>query len=533
MTMAIRVLVVEDSLTVRKRLVEVLGEDPELAVVGEAADGKQAIELCQRLRPDVVTLDMMMPVMTGVAATEYIMAYCPTPILVVSASTNRGELFRTYDALAAGAIDVLDKPTGGEPDGAWEARLRSAVKLISRIKVITHPRAKLALGSAAADPPAAPRGAAADSRAAPPGAAPDRSAPARLVAIGGSTGSPAAVVDILRALPPDFPAPILLVIHINEPFGAAFAEWLDGQSGLRVRYPRGRGAALASGRRAGPHGAAGQAPRPSRRNRSGSSSGRSATAASHRSTSCSSRSPSRRAADTVACLLTGMGRDGALGLEAIRRAGGTTVAQDEATSAVFGMPREAILLGAAEQVLPLSRHRARAGRRHRQAGRAGRAMTPVLIVDDSLTVRMDLVEAFAAAGFEPVPCADGASAREALARRERRAGGARRDAAGRGRARAPRRAAALSAASQDAGHAPLDRGRGAEPDPGARDRRGRVRGQTLRCLGGWWRARASSCAALRRATRSPGSGRQSSSSTTASPCARSSGRSSSARGWRS
>src|SRR5690242_12529067 len=136
----IRVLVVEDSLTARKLLVEVLTASPDIEVIGEAPDGKRAIELCQRLRPDVVTLDMMLPVMTGLAATEYIMAYCPTPIVVVSSSTNRGELFRTYEALAAGAIDVLDKPKGDEPDGEWEARLLSTVKLVSRIKVITHPR---------------------------------------------------------------------------------------------------------------------------------------------------------------------------------------------------------------------------------------------------------------------------------------------------------------------------------------------------------------------------------------------------------
>src|SRR5271168_5256759 len=126
-----RVLVVDDSLTARKHLVEVLNADPELEVAGEAEDGKQAIELCRALRPDVITLDMMLPVMSGLAVTEYVMAYCPTPILVVSSSTNRGELFRTYEALAAGALDVLEKPLGDEIDEAWERRLRSTVKLVS------------------------------------------------------------------------------------------------------------------------------------------------------------------------------------------------------------------------------------------------------------------------------------------------------------------------------------------------------------------------------------------------------------------
>ncbi len=341
MKMPIRVLVAEDSLTVRKRLVEVLSEDPDLRVVGEAADGRQAIEQCERLRPDVVTLDMMMPVMTGVAAAEWIMAYCPTPILVVSASTNRGELFRTYDALAAGAIDVLEKATGAEPDGAWEARLRATVKLVSRIKVITHPRAKLGLGAAALAP-----------RAPWPPPARERGAPARLVAIGGSTGAPAAVVDILRALPPDLAAPILLVIHINEPFGAAFAEWLDGQSSLRVRYPR-DGEPLWDG------GGARVLMAPPGRHLVLRGGALRLVAGPERHSCLPSvdvlfESVAAEAGrDTVAALLTGMGRDGAEGLAAIRRAGGATIAQDEATCAVFGMPREAILLGGAEQVLPL------------------------------------------------------------------------------------------------------------------------------------------------------------------------------------
>src|SRR5579863_6641406 len=213
----IRVLVVEDSLTVRKRLLEVLATDPEIQVVGQAGDGKTAIELCQKLRPDVVTLDMLLPVLSGLAVTEYIMAYCPTPILIVSSSTNRGDLYKTYDALAAGALDVLEKPKGDEMDGAWERSFVSTIKLVSRVKVITHMRGRLQTGPKISFPSAI----AAHS-------------PYRLVAIGASTGGPAAVVEILRDLPPDFPLPILVVIHIGEAFGRLLAEWLDSQSRLPV-----------------------------------------------------------------------------------------------------------------------------------------------------------------------------------------------------------------------------------------------------------------------------------------------------------
>ncbi len=334
----IRVLVVEDSLTVRKRLVEVLGADPEIEVVGEAADGKEGIELCRALRPDVVTLDMMMPVMTGLAATEYIMAYCPSPILIVSSSTNRGEVFKTYDALAAGALDVLEKPTGEEEEGGWEAGLVGRVKLVSRIKVITHPRARLGPGRRAAAPPETREPA-------------ERRAGCRLVALGASTGGPGALVTILRSLPPDFPLPLLIVIHLGRPFAGPFAEWLDGQSPLRVAYasdgqalPR-AGAVLAP---PGFHLALRE--------------GKLRLTEDPERHSCRPsvdvlfESVAREAgAGGAGVLLTGMGRDGAEGLLAIRRAGGVTISQDEATSVVYGMPREAALLGAASQVLPLDR----------------------------------------------------------------------------------------------------------------------------------------------------------------------------------
>jgi two-component system chemotaxis response regulator CheB len=352
-----RVLVVEDSLTVRKRMLEVLGADPDIEIVGEADDGKRGIELCQHLRPDVVTLDMMLPLMSGLAAAEFIMAYCPTPILIVSASTNRGELFKTYEALAAGALDVLDKPLGNELDDAWEQKLVSTVKLLSRIKVITHPRARLGpMGQVPVGPASMEAMGRGTSLATPtPGAERQtrwREGGLRAVAIGVSTGGPAALIEILRGLPHGFPLPILLVIHIGKLFAPAFADWLDGQSPVRVAY-------AADGDPLPPFG-----------------DGRVLLACpdSHlvlrqgklrltRDPEQHSCRPSvdvlftslaeELGADCAACLLTGMGEDGAEGLLAIRRAGGRTIAQDEATSVVFGMPREAIRLGAAEQILPL------------------------------------------------------------------------------------------------------------------------------------------------------------------------------------
>ncbi|MGH8665289.1 MAG: chemotaxis-specific protein-glutamate methyltransferase CheB [Burkholderiales bacterium] len=326
----LRVLVAEDSLTVRKRLCEVLASVPDIDVVGEAADGRQAIELCVALRPDVVTLDMMMPVMSGLAATEYIMAHCPTPILIVSASTNRGELFKTYDALAAGAIEAMDKPQGDEVADAWELRLIDTVRLISKIKVITHPRARLASQGTSPLLQAWP------SRC-------------RVVAIGASTGGPGAVVRVLHGIPAGLPVPILLVLHIGDPFAPALADWLDGQSAHRVRFISG-GQPLAS---------PGVWLAPAGRHLIVQN-GRLRLSDAPERHSCR---PSvdvlfesvahECGAAAVACLLTGMGRDGAEGLLRIRLAGGLTIAQDEATCVVYGMPREAALIGAAERILPL------------------------------------------------------------------------------------------------------------------------------------------------------------------------------------
>ena len=334
----IRVLVVEDSLTVRKYLVDVLNRDPDLEVIAEAENGRRAIELCESLRPDVVSLDMMLPVMTGLAVTEYVMAYCPTPILVVSASTNRGELFKTYEALSAGAVDVLEKPGGKQSGCPWEQAYVQTVKMVSRIKVITHPRARLAPGRLERRQPALPSG---TTRRA-----------YRCVAMGASTGGPGAVVRLLRGLPADFPLPILLVIHIGAPFGGALTEWLNLVSPIPVVTAQ-------DGQLLPPVGEPQVILAPSDRHLLIRGNRLWTTADPERhycrpSVDVLFESLAAALGDAViACLLTGMGRDGAAGLLAIRRAGGMTFAQDKHSCVVFGMPREAIALDAARHVLPL------------------------------------------------------------------------------------------------------------------------------------------------------------------------------------
>jgi two-component system chemotaxis response regulator CheB len=305
----------------------------------------------------VVTMDMMLPTMSGLVATEHIMAEHPTPILVVS-SADRQELFSTYNALAAGAVDVLEKPRGDDTDTDWGRRLCAAVRLVSRIRVITHPRARLDGREKGGGAPPMPI----------PMPAPDGS-PAQVVALGASTGGPGALTELLRALPPRFAPPVLCVQHIaaSEPFAVAFSDWLAGQTGRDVTYATDGAPVRSLGARVV------LAP-PDRHMVVRDGLLRLSDGPPRHSCRPSVDVLFESVADefgpaATGALLTGMGRDGADGLLRMRSRGAVTFAQDEASCIVYGMPREAALLGAAAYILPPARIAARVAELQMAGGR--------------------------------------------------------------------------------------------------------------------------------------------------------------------
>jgi two-component system chemotaxis response regulator CheB len=329
----IRVLVAEESTLLRERMVLALGAAPGVEVVAETADGRAAVELCVALRPDVAVLGLVLPGMSGAAATEYLMRHCPMPVLIVSDDERAANLGAGQAARAAGAIEVLQKPRSGAPGSDWDAVLVATVRLIARIRVVTR------IG------PVVPMAHQSPAQSVRPTSA------YGLLAIGASTGGPGAVATLLSGLPPSFELPILLVVHVGEAFGFSFAEWLEDAGGRPVRLAK-HGEALSA-----TTGQVIMAPPGSHLTLESAHLQLSRGPERH---SCRpsvdvlfeslARKPGPRA---VACLLSGMGRDGAEGLLAVHRSGGLTIAQDEASSVIYGMPGEAVRLGAAQYVLPV------------------------------------------------------------------------------------------------------------------------------------------------------------------------------------
>lgn len=330
----IRVLVVDDSATSRLLLVAILRADPGIDVIGQAADGLEAVAMVKRLHPDIVTMDVQMPKLDGFAATKRIMVEAPTPILITTGIDPRA-LSVSLEAVRMGALAVHAKP--GDPRSPTfdeEAReLVRQVKAMSRVKVVRH----YDLAPAPVAPPAASAHALHD-------------APAEVVAIAASTGGPAAIHRILTVLPADFPVPILIVQHISRGFSGGFAGWLDKASAVRVKLAEegevlrpgtvyvgvdDRHLCVSAARRIHLSSEAevgGFRP-------SGTPLFESVAAAFGR--------------NAVAVILTGMGRDGVDGLRAIRNAGGRIVAESEATAVIYGMPAAAVNEGLADLVLPL------------------------------------------------------------------------------------------------------------------------------------------------------------------------------------
>jgi two-component system chemotaxis response regulator CheB len=342
------VLLVDDSPSVRAVLRRFLARTGDISVVAEAADGAQAVQAVLDHLPQVVVMDLQMPVMDGYDAIERIMTLRPTPILVLSSRANRNQMQTAFEAIRRGAIEVLPKP---EDTGSWEVLADSLPRTV-RVVAAARPRAL--------PPPARARrgsggpgagGARPASVASTAGAGGARGGGGlRWVAIGASTGGPAAIRELLEEIPPEPPVSFLIVQHIAAGFEAAMAEWLNKELPLDVRLARDAESPRRGAVRLAPAGAhlrleAGgvlrlDAETPARRG--------------HRPSvddlfrSCADSFPRQSAG----VLLTGMGADGVEGLAALRGAGALTLAQDEATSVVFGMPRVALERGAAERALP-------------------------------------------------------------------------------------------------------------------------------------------------------------------------------------
>jgi two-component system chemotaxis response regulator CheB len=326
----IRVLIAEDSLTTRILLGAILGSDPEIQVVGQACNGIEAVQQTRELRPDLVTMDIHMPLLDGLEATKEIMVTAPTPIVIVTGSSGARDLAGSMHALRAGALDVIAKPPGPTAPGFEESarKLIATIKAMSQVKVVRHWRANAK--------PAQPRLGPARGRA--------------LVAVVASTGGPAALHQLLKALPGDFPAPILVVQHISPGFAPGLVSWLNGVSDVRVKIAE-EGELLQphtvylapDDRHLGvtPQGtvALSGAPPVGGFRPSGTFLFESAA------WSCGG--------GVVAVVLTGMGEDGVAGLRAVRQAGGRVLAQDEASSVIFGMPGAAVAAGLVDQVLSL------------------------------------------------------------------------------------------------------------------------------------------------------------------------------------
>jgi two-component system chemotaxis response regulator CheB len=329
----VSVLLVDDSLIALTILSRMLSTSPDIQVVGKARSGREALELIPRLQPAVICTDLHMPDMDGLELTKQIMARFPRPILVVSAAVQPEDTHNVFRLLEAGAIDILPKPHGGlaaaEPHVAQE--LVRKIKLISGVVALTRrQRTRPGLEQTQDGPLSPPR--------------------PRIVAIGASTGGPQALRTILAQLPVDFPAPIVCVQHISDGFLGGLVDWLASHCSMSIKIAQAGEQPLAGTIYFPQEGAHLEIDPLGKLICS-----RKPPIDGHRpSVTATFKSVADYCGNgAVGILLTGMGSDGAQGMQEIFAVGGTTIAQNEETSVVFGMPKQAIALGAVKYVLPL------------------------------------------------------------------------------------------------------------------------------------------------------------------------------------
>jgi two-component system chemotaxis response regulator CheB len=335
MSKKIRVLIVEDSMVVRELLKHIIGSDDRFDVVAAVESAEEGLSLLDVVQPDVISLDIRLPGMNGLDATLQVMAKRPTPIVVVAANVDDDELNIAMNALRAGALAVVEKPVG-VTNAAFESMARhlcTQLAIMSQVKVVRQGIDR-GLRFGTAGPAVVPRR---------PGQG------YGLLGIVSSTGGPQALVQLLGALGADFPLPVLLVQHITASFLDGFVSWLAGVTPFKVRIaregetpepgtvlvpPADRHLALKDGTLV-----LLDTPPLCSQKPSGSV-----------LLSSMARDMGRRA---IGVVLTGMGSDGADGLAELHKAGGHTIAEDESTCVVFGMPAAAAKLGAVREMLPL------------------------------------------------------------------------------------------------------------------------------------------------------------------------------------
>jgi two-component system chemotaxis response regulator CheB len=335
----IKVLVVEDSPVAREYLVHILNSEGGIEVIGIANNGMEAVEMVGRLRPNVVTMDINMPVMDGLDATRRIMETNPVPIVIVSGVWDPKEVETTFKAMEAGALAIVQRPVGiGHPDaGNMAKEVVLQVKLMSEVKVVRR-RGRYGQDAQKADTPGPAY------EAVPLKSSEDKT----VVAIGASAGGPVVIRTILDALPKDFPASILIVQHIAAGFLKGMVQWLAETSGVAVKIAE-KGERLLPGH-------AYLAPDSFHLGVDGNSRIYLDSGDTKNSPVPSVAYLFRSVAESfgrkaIGILLTGMGSDGAAELKFMKDRGAVTIAQDKESSVIYGMPGLAVDLGAATYVL--------------------------------------------------------------------------------------------------------------------------------------------------------------------------------------